>query len=48
MVLLFVGVDYVAHEDIIPYINMETTPVEHELFDKLYMPDPEHRKFLIK
>ncbi|KAJ8939324.1 hypothetical protein NQ318_005685 [Aromia moschata] len=28
------GLDYVAHEDIIPYVSAEKTPLNHELFDK--------------
>lgn len=28
------GLDYVAHEDIIPYTSAEKTPLQHELFDK--------------
>ncbi|XP_033123282.1 polymerase delta-interacting protein 2-like [Anneissia japonica] len=28
------GLDYVAHEDILPYSSADKTPVQHELFDK--------------
>lgn len=28
------GLDYVAHEDILPYVSAERSPVQHELFDK--------------
>lgn len=28
------GLDYVAHEDIIPYTSAEKAPLQHELFDK--------------
>ncbi|CAF4064918.1 unnamed protein product, partial [Rotaria magnacalcarata] len=35
------GLDYVAHEDVIPYISTERTPIEHELFDKFLIYDPE-------
>jgi len=28
------GLDYVAHEDILPYSTQETNPLQHELFDK--------------
>lgn len=31
------GLDYVAHEDIIPYTSAEKAPVQHELFDKFLM-----------
>jgi len=29
--------DYVAHEDILPYKTSETNPLQHELFDKFLM-----------
>lgn len=33
------GVDYVAHEDIIPYtVTEEAKPIQHELFDKFLTP----------
>ena len=28
------GLDYVAHEDILPYTTEDKTPIQHELFDK--------------
>lgn len=28
------GLDYVGHEDILPYTTMEKLPIKHELFDK--------------
>ncbi len=28
------GLDYVSHEDIIPYSTKETIPIQHELFDR--------------
>ena len=31
------GLDYVAHEDILPYSTSETNPLQHELFDKFLM-----------
>ena len=31
------GLDYVAHEDILPYTTAETNPLQHELFDKFLM-----------
>ena len=43
--LCVLGIDFVAHEDILPYTNRETIPVEHELFDKLFMPDPTSCKY---
>lgn len=30
------GLDYVAHEDIIPYISHEQHPIQHELHNKLF------------
>lgn len=35
------GLDYVAHEDILPYTTTEKQPLQHELFDKFltYCPD---------
>lgn len=35
------GLDYVAHEDILPYTSTEKLPIHHELFDKFLMYDPE-------
>ncbi|UJR15858.1 hypothetical protein I4U23_002784 [Adineta vaga] len=35
------GLDYVAHEDVIPYTSTERTPIEHELFDKFLIHDSE-------
>ena len=32
------GLDYVAHEDVIPYTSSETTPIQHELFQKFLAP----------
>jgi polymerase delta-interacting protein 2 len=28
------GLDYVAHEDILPYRTDDKAPIQHELFDK--------------
>lgn len=36
------GLDYVAHEDIIPYTSGEKTPLHHELFDKFLAHNPNH------
>nr|CAH0104553.1 unnamed protein product [Daphnia galeata] len=35
------GLDYSAHEDILPYRTTEPQPLCHELFDKFLMPDPD-------
>lgn len=34
------GLDYVAHEDIIPYVSAEKSPLNHELFDKFLVLNP--------
>lgn len=35
------GLDYVSHEDILPYSSGEKTPLHHELFDKFLCHSPE-------
>ena len=30
------GIDYVSHEDIIPYTSCEETPIQHSLFEKFF------------
>lgn len=35
------GLDYVAHDDIIPYTSVERVPLQHELFDKFLMHNPD-------
>nr|CAD7605065.1 unnamed protein product [Timema genevievae] len=35
------GLDYVSHEDILPYTTTEKLPLQHELFDKFLMYYPE-------
>lgn len=35
------GLDYVAHEDILPYTSTERQPIQHELFDKFLVYNPE-------
>lgn len=39
------GLDYVAHEDILPYSSMERAPIQHELFDKFLMHNPDKETF---
>uniref|UniRef100_A0A336MQP7 CSON004328 protein n=1 Tax=Culicoides sonorensis TaxID=179676 RepID=A0A336MQP7_CULSO len=39
------GLDYVAHEDILPYSAVERTPLQHELFDKFLAFNPEKETF---
>jgi len=41
------GLDYVAHDDILPYTASETStqpPLQHELFDKFLAPVPNRGK----
>lgn len=33
------GLDYVNHEDILPYLSNEESPIQHELFDKFLTKD---------
>ena len=33
------GLDYVAHEDVLPYYTPDSAPIQHELFDKFLMHD---------
>lgn len=40
------GLDYVGHEDVLPYTTSEKNPLQHELFDKFLMYDPERGDFL--
>ncbi|XP_037947028.1 polymerase delta-interacting protein 2 [Teleopsis dalmanni] len=35
------GLDYVAHDDIMPYSSAEKNPLHHELFEKFLAPDAE-------
>ncbi|XP_076276406.1 DNA polymerase delta interacting protein 2 isoform X1 [Lasioglossum baleicum] len=35
------GLDYVAHEDVLPYTTNEKTALQHELFDKFLMHKPD-------
>uniref|UniRef100_A0A6G1SCA6 Polymerase delta-interacting protein 2 n=1 Tax=Aceria tosichella TaxID=561515 RepID=A0A6G1SCA6_9ACAR len=35
------GLDYVAHEDILPYTSYEETPIRHELHKKLFKYNPD-------
>lgn len=32
------GLDYVSHEDVLPYIPSESKPINHELFDRFFAP----------
>ncbi|OQV20687.1 polymerase delta-interacting protein 2 [Hypsibius exemplaris] len=35
------GLDYISHEDVLPYMSTEKNAIMHELFDKFLMHDPE-------
>ena len=37
MFVLLTGLDYVSHEDILPYIPSELKPINHELFDRFFL-----------
>ena len=34
------GLDYVSHEDILPYNSTEQVPIQHELFERFLMYNP--------
>lgn len=34
------GLDYVSHEDILPYYSTEQIPIQHELFERFLMYNP--------
>ena len=38
------GLDYVSHEDVLPYIPSEAKPINHELFDRFFSPTQEKSK----
>lgn len=35
----FSGLDYVSHEDILPYSSTDQVPIQHELFERFLMYD---------
>jgi len=35
------GLDYVAHDDIMPYMSNDKHPLQHELFDKFLTHSPD-------
>ncbi|CAA2962566.1 polymerase delta-interacting 2 [Olea europaea subsp. europaea] len=39
------GLDYVAHEDILPYKSLEEPPIEHELHKKLFKSNAESQSY---
>jgi len=43
-VLLFSGLDYVSHEDVLPYRTTEKQPIHNHLFDKFLVTDTETGK----
>lgn len=38
--LCLLGLDYVSHEDILPYNSTEQVPIQHELFERFLMFSP--------
>jgi hypothetical protein len=40
------GLDYVAHEDILPYKTEDKSPIQHELFDKFLSYQEDAGEFL--
>uniref|UniRef100_A0A8C7SJV9 Polymerase (DNA-directed), delta interacting protein 2 n=1 Tax=Oncorhynchus mykiss TaxID=8022 RepID=A0A8C7SJV9_ONCMY len=38
------GLDYVSHEDILPYNSTEQVPIQHELFERFLMFNPDKSK----
>lgn len=42
------GLDYVAHEDIMPYTSAEKAPLQHELFDKFLAYSPDKGRYIYK
>eukprot|EP00794_Sanderia_malayensis_P014396 gene14396-15895_t len=35
------GLDYVSHEDVLPYTSSDDQPIQHELFERFFIHDPE-------
>lgn len=40
------GLDYVSHEDILPYNSTEQVPIQHELFERFLMYNPSKCKHI--
>ena len=40
------GLDYVSHNDVIPYTSNERIPIIHDLFEKFLIYDPESSMFI--
>ncbi|KAH8041855.1 hypothetical protein HPB51_018649 [Rhipicephalus microplus] len=38
---IYAGLDYVGHDDILPYTSTEKQPLHHELFDKFLVCEPD-------
>lgn len=38
--VVFLGLDYVSHEDILPYNSTDQVPIQHELFERFLMFNP--------
>lgn len=37
---VFLGLDYVSHEDILPYNSTDQVPIQHELFERFLVFNP--------
>ena len=46
LLLFIIGLDYVAHEDIVPYTSTERKPIDHDLFMKFLEPDRLNGEYL--
>lgn len=41
------GLDYVSHEDILPYNSTDQVPIQHELFERFLIYDQTKGNFLL-
>jgi len=44
----FSGLDYVSHEDILPYSSTDQVPIQHELFERFLMYDQTKGNFWLQ
>lgn len=44
----FSGLDYVSHEDILPYSSTDQVPIQHELFERFLMYDQTKGNFCLQ
>lgn len=38
------GLDYVSHEDIVPYVSSDPHPIKNDLFEKFFLHDTDSGK----